>query len=317
MRLRARNAGSGPTSAASGQAGAAEDGAVPYDFLRPTKLPRDQMRLLHVCLDTFTRRLTTLLTSGLRQVSQVDLLSLEQMAYDEYISGLSSPTVLAPITLEPLPGTAILQFELHTALQCIDHMLGGPGGSQPDRLPTEVETGLLRGLLEKMLGVLRYALQPAVALLPSLGTLEYNPQFAQAAGPSEPMMIARMAFVIGTNRTNASLCLPLGGLGPRLAASLGHTGEDLGGNAGRSETARRLHGTIGTTPVPVSVGFRAIPVNPALILDLKVGDVLPLRHRVADPLVVGTGGQVVARALAGRSGDQLAALVVNPPETPR
>ena len=300
------------------------DAVVPYDFLRPTKLPRDQMRLLYVCLDTFTRRLTTLLTSTLRQVSQVELVSVEQMAYDEYISGLPSPTLLAPITLEPLAGTAILQFELKTALACIDHMLGGPGGEQPDRLPTEVETGLLRGLLEKMLGILQYALQAAVPLIPSLGVLEFNPQFAQAAGPSDPMLVVELGLVIGTDRTDASLCLPLGGLSQRLALSLAHSA-DTSGDANRLEAARRVRSTIATTPVPVCVGFEPIAVDPAVILSLQAGDLLPLRHRVTEPLVVGTGGQVLARALAGRSGDLLAALVVAPaagpvtdaPENPR
>ena len=45
---------------------------VAYDFRHPTKLSREHARILQVITETFARRLTTLLTSGLRQLCHVD-----------------------------------------------------------------------------------------------------------------------------------------------------------------------------------------------------------------------------------------------------
>ena len=64
-------------------------------------------------------------------------------------------------------------------MAAIDHMLGGPGGAQPERPLTDIEMPLLRGLLDRMLGELRYALRAASsAISPSCAGIEYNPQFA-------------------------------------------------------------------------------------------------------------------------------------------
>jgi len=157
-------------------------GPEPYDFRRPTKLSREHVRTLQIAYEAFARRHTTLLTTTLRAVSQVELISIGQQTYDEYIASLSSPTIVALFTIDPLPGTAILEFSLNTAMACIDHMLGGPGGPQPQRPLSEIETPLLKGLIERTLQELRYAFETIVTLNPEMTAIEYNPQFAQAGG---------------------------------------------------------------------------------------------------------------------------------------
>src|SRR5262245_45337120 len=76
------------------------DGPLPYDFRRPTKLSREYVRRLQIVYETFARRYATLLTSTLRVVSHVTLVSIEQLTYDEYVASLANPTMLAMITLE-------------------------------------------------------------------------------------------------------------------------------------------------------------------------------------------------------------------------
>src|SRR4051794_14985433 len=119
---------------------------VAYDFRRPTKLSREHVRMLQMAFETFARRLTTVFTSGLRQVCQVTIIEINQQTYDEYVSGLATPTLLVPITLPPLEGTGVLELSLPVALAAIDHMLGGPGGTQQTRALTDIESGLFRGL---------------------------------------------------------------------------------------------------------------------------------------------------------------------------
>ena len=140
---------------------------VPYDFRRPTKLSRENVRMLQMAYETFARRLTTLLTSGLRQVCKVTIVDISQRSYEEYVTELEAQTLMVPISVPPLAGTGVLQFSLPTALASIDHMLGGPGGKQAPRTLTEIETTILRGLLDQMVGVLRYSFEPIVAINPT------------------------------------------------------------------------------------------------------------------------------------------------------
>src|ERR1700722_17168239 len=136
-----------PPARASGQRGT----PIPYDFRHPTKLAREHVRQLQMTYEAFARRLTTVLTSGLRQVCQVTVTDILQQSYDDYISGLATPTLMVPNEIAPLIGPGVREMSLPVTLAAIDHMLGGPGGQQQNRGLTDIETSLLDGLLEQML----------------------------------------------------------------------------------------------------------------------------------------------------------------------
>ena len=293
----------------SPRAGAAQ--AVVYDFRRPTKVSREQVRALQMAGETFARRLATLLTSGLRAVSQVAVTDISQRSYDEYTGALPTPTVIAPLAIAPLPGTGTIQFELSAALAAIDHMLGGPGGAQPVRTLTDIEMSLLSGLLDQIVSVLRYALEPIVDVEPTIGPVEYNPQFVQAAGPAEAMIVIEFALTIGQERSPLSISLPLTPMLPWLDVQRPHDATADGTAARR--TAARVREHLAELPLDVCLQFDGLALSSARVLTLAVGDLVPLPHRVGAPLSVHAGGARIARAVAGKSGTRLAALVVEGP----
>jgi flagellar motor switch protein FliM len=286
---------------------------VLYDFRRPTKLSRDHIRLLQMSYETFARRLATLLTSSLRAVCQVSLLAIDQQSYEEYISGLESPTILAPMTMKPLAGTGVFEFSVNSALACVDHMLGGRGGPQQPRTLTDIETSLIRGLIEQVLGVLRYGLEPIVAVETDLGALEYNPQFLQAAGTTDAMIVGSFELRVGSEVGLATLCIPFASIFPRLQARKAQRPLTPSEQLMAQHTARQLREGLGDVPVDVSVQFEPVRLSPAEIIELSVGDVVPLPHRVTAPLAVQCGGTTYSYAVAGREGSRLAGLVVAPP----
>jgi flagellar motor switch protein FliM len=288
-------------------------GAVPYDFRRPTKLSREHVRMLQIAYGTFARRLTTLLTSGLRQVCQVTLTEISQQSYEEYVTGLESQTLIVPFAAAPLAGTCVLQFSLPVALAAVDYMLGGPGGEQLPRQLTDIEATLIRGLIDQIVGVLRYSLEPIIAVTPDLGAIEYNPQFVQAASATDAMVIADFDMVIGSERSRVSLCLPLAPLLPVLIAQRPRAldGDDT---VGAESAATLMRERLGDVPLEVSLEFRALSLNPTRILTLTEGELIVLDHRVGVPLTLRAGGTAYARAIAGRSGSRLAALIVDTPQ---
>ena len=286
---------------------------VPYDFRRPTKLSREHVRMLQFAYGTFARRLTTLLTSGLRQVCSVSVADIKQQSYEEYVTGLETQTVMVPFTAAPLPGTSVLQFSLPVALAAVDHMLGGPGGEQLPRQLTDIETTLVRGLIEQMAGVLRYSLEPIVAVTPSLGAIEYNPQFVQAASSTDAMIVAEFDMVVGSEQCLATLCMPLAPLLPLLVAQRPRSLDD-GDEQGAAVAAQLVRDRLGGVPLDVRVEFRPVALSPARILTLAEGDLVVLEHRVGQPLTVRAGDTAYAHAIAGKSGNRLAALIVDTPQ---
>jgi flagellar motor switch protein FliM len=288
---------------------AGRTGVVAYDFRRPTKLSRDGVRLLQVTFETFARRLTTLLTSGLRQVCHVTPQDISQQSYDEFVNSRQLPTLITPIALPQLQTTAVMEFSLPVALSAIDHMLGGPGGDQPERTLTDIETTLLKGLLEQIVGVLAYAMEPVVPLEPSVGMLEYNAQFVQAVAGNDACIVAVFELAIGAQQSELSLCIPLAPVLPKLnaqRASVDKAAARSGAGAAEGQiVANRLAGTA----VDVTVVFAPVRITPTQALELAVGDVIPLTHRVGTPLAVKVGSITYAHAIAGRAGNQLAALI--------
>jgi flagellar motor switch protein FliM len=285
-------------------------GVAPYDFRRPTKLSRDHVRALQMSYETYARRVTTLLTSGLRQLCQVSLVAIEHQSYEEYIAGLESTTVLSVLDMGPIPGTALFEFSVPTALACVDYLLGGPGGEQPVRQLTDLETGLLRNLIEQMLSELRYALEPTLGAEPVLRTVEFNPQFVQAVSATDGVIVGSFQMRVGNQECVSTLCIPFSSLLPRLQVSSDRRPQTASDRLAAERNGQQLRAALGGVPVEVVLAFQPIQLTPDQIVRLEPGDVVSLKHRVTTPLAIESGGITFAHALAGRQGSRLAGLVV-------
>jgi flagellar motor switch protein FliM len=293
--------------------GSKSSGPEPYDFRRPTKLSREHIRTLQIAYETFARQYTTILTTTLRAVSQVSLLSIEQLTYDEYIASLSSPTIVAMFSIDPLPGTAILEFSLSTAMACIDHMLGGSGGPQPQRPLTDIEAPLLHGLIDRTLGELRYAFETIVTLKPQMTTIEYNPQFAQAGATSDAVIVASFEMRVGSEECVATICLPFGSILPKLQSDPSATVLSEAQRLAREVAYRNVVLGLEGAPIEVTVQFQSVRMHPVDLVGLQPGDVVPLTHPTSAPLAVTTAGITFAFAVPGAKGNRLACLVVQSP----
>jgi flagellar motor switch protein FliM len=286
-------------------------GPQPYDFRRPNKFNRDHVRALQIVSETFARQLTTVIATTLRAVSTVTLGAVEQMTYDEYIRSVPNPSYLAILALDPLPGAAMLQIPLTIATAAIDRMLGGRGDVLDTLRPlTEIEESLMRTLTDRALRELVYAFESLVKLEPQIMSQESNAQFAQITTPSDMTLTIVLDMKIAEARDRATLCIPYDTLAPVLDTL---AGESLfagrGGNAAMFAT--NLHDAIEDVPIDVSVRFNPVTLTSAEILGLEVGDVVPLRHLVNEPLVVTVGGTAAYRATTGRNGKRLACRIVS------
>ncbi|WP_224766198.1 flagellar motor switch protein FliM [Nocardioides campestrisoli] len=288
---------------------------VAYDFRRPIQLSREHSRILQLGFDSFARQATTVFTSWLRTVCSVQLLSIQQLSYDEYIDSLHAPTYMIKLTAEPMNGLGMLELPLPGAMACIDHMLGGPGGpAQPVRPLTEIESGVIRGLTDRLLSEMRYGLA-AIAdfeLLPA--GIEYSPQFAQIAGAADVMVVVELEVRIGEGVHKMTLCLPFNGLLPHLTKAAAPAPVSEREQVKRQEAASLLQRRFADVPVEASVRLRPTSLHPAALGQLKPGDVIRLAHPASAPLDVCVDDTTFAHATAGAKGPRLAALIVGNPK---
>ncbi|MBK5224875.1 MAG: flagellar motor switch protein FliM [Acidimicrobiia bacterium] len=282
-----------------------------FDFRRPNKLSRDHIRNLQIIHETFARQLTTVLSSTLRVVSQVSVLSIEQLAYDEYVRDTPNPSHMSILSVDPLPGVAVLQLPLSTAMAIVDLMLGGHGATTgPERPLTDIERGLVRTIIDRALAELAYAFESVAQITPAVLGHESNPQFAQVAAPSDMTVVIMFDIRIGNEENVLSLCFTYSALQPILdtiAAATSHaqTGrQDV--ELARSRVTQRLL----EVPVELAVEFTPVSLTSNEIVDLQVGDVIPLGQSTDAPLTATVDGTPTFRVRPARSGKRLACQVV-------
>lgn len=284
-----------------------------YDFRRPTTLSREKARLLSIAFETFARQASTVMTSALRSVCEVELLSVDQVAYTEYVDTLGDMTYMTVFSMDPVTQPAVLQTPLAVTMTCVDNLLGGPGSvEQPERPLTDLESAVVGRLYERLVAEVRYAFSSLVVLDPKITTVEYSPQLAQVAGASDVMVVARHTLRMGDAEFPLSVCMSFTGLLPYLnAADSADTVNERDRHA-RADASQRLAASLQEIPVDVMVRFRATDADPLELAGLRVGDVVRLKHPAQAPLDVTAADVVFAHATPGSQGRRLAALVVAP-----
>lgn len=286
---------------------------VPYDFRRPLTLSREHARHLSMAQQRFARLWGTQLTARLRALVQVTFDDVALVTYDEHVASLPMPTALFVCTVDQPRGTAILQLPLATTLVWVDYLFGGTGigDDREGRELTEIETTVVRDVLTPALADLAYTFASIMPLQLSLRSVQYNPQFVQAVAATDAVLVARFTMRIGETRTDTvSLMLPAE---PVLAALRAEQGVEGDEQARRRAEVARAELERATLEAPVDVAVRCTPriVHPRDVIDLQVGDVLPLSHPASRPLEVVVEDVVLAHAAAGTHGSRLACQVVS------
>lgn len=286
---------------------------VPYDFRRPNKFSREHQRALQIAAETFARQFTTVLSTTLRAVSQVQVTSVGQFTYDEYIRDIPNPSHLAVLSMAPLSGSSLLHLPLPLVMTAIDCLLGGTGtGEVPIRPLTDIEQGLIRNLLGRVLRELAYAFESLAHIDPQVVMQESNPQFAQVASATDMVVVLAFDVRIGPTSGEASLCMPFASLQPVLD-DVTHTSRLAGRAVADPEVLRHaVADRVSDAPVDVSVHFREITLTSREVVLLRPGDLLQLGHRVDRPLAVSVAGVDRFHAKPGRLGSRLACVLVDP-----
>jgi flagellar motor switch protein FliM len=284
-----------------------------YDFRRPTKLSREHVRVLQIAQEAFARQATTILTTSLRAGARLELIGIEQFAYDDYLATLPNPVFISTFTLEPLAGKGLLAYPLDIAMATVDHMLGGSGrAEQPNRPMTVMETAITNHLLSRLLDEFAASFATVTEIQPALNGFEYNPQLAQAASGSDTVMVATFTMAVGGREGEATLVLPFSSFAQALASAASPQLSETA-LAKRQRAAEALTARLNLVPVDVSVRFAPLTVSSADLLSLAVGDVLLLRHPPDAPLEVTTNDVTFAYAIASNHRRRLAAAIVPTP----
>ncbi|MHB8991374.1 MAG: flagellar motor switch protein FliM [Chloroflexota bacterium] len=282
-----------------------------YDFRRPDKLSKDQMRTLQLIHETFGRLASSSLSAYLRTAVQLNMVSIEQGVYGEYIERMPPDTILHILGMEPLPGSVLIGLDRVAAMSAVDRLLGGTGLS-PDtaRTPTEIEVSLLQAFVGNMLRGLTEAWSRVVDLQPVMRDVVLDPRYVQVALRSDPVVVIALEVGLSQNSGTLTLCLPyvaLEGILPKLTAQLWFASARRGGGTQQTDLLRQ---SLESVDIKVMVELGSTEVTLQELTELKVGDVVLMDRTVSQPLDLVIGGRRKFVVRPGMVGNKLAVQVV-------
>ncbi|ADU51101.1 flagellar motor switch protein FliM [Thermaerobacter marianensis DSM 12885] len=281
-----------------------------YDFRRPDKFSKEQLRTLAMIHENVARLATGFLSGQLRTVVEVDVLEVEETTYGEFITGLANPTVVAVFNLPPLESSAVMDLEPSIAFPMVDRLFGGPGtGAAAGRGLTEIETVVMRVILQGLLGAVAEGWGQLVQVQGELVTVAANPLFVQVQPPNEIAVRVVMAVRFGQQEGAWRLCLPyplLEPVLPRLAVHQYYARE----TKSHARSRERWEEGLRHVPLPVTVVLGRTRLTVRELLALEPGQVLRLDTRAGGLVDVLVAGRPKFRGLPGRAGPRLAVQVV-------
>ncbi len=184
--------------------------AVKFDFRRPDRIPKSQVRAIHLLHDTFVRNLVSSLSAYLRSYLTVNLVSVEQLSYAEFLDGLPSPTCMISLGLNPYDGNGVMELNLSLVFPIIEMLLGGTGKSSASiqRDVTEIEQKLLDGLFRIILHDLREAWKGVTTVEFTIEAMETEPQLLHILAPNEAVVAIGIEIRIGETVGMLNIAMP-------------------------------------------------------------------------------------------------------------
>ena len=193
-----------------GTCGPSREKITPYDFKRPERVGKEQMRALQSLHEGFGRNFGAALSALLRSIVEVKLTSVDQLTYSEFVFSLENPTCFNLLTAKPLEGNLILDINPSILYPIINRLLGGgkETGTVARRALTEIELRLVRRITGLFLHDLKRAWANILPLEFEVERVESNPQLVQIVPPNEVVVLISFELTLGDVRGMMNLCIP-------------------------------------------------------------------------------------------------------------
>lgn len=264
-----------------------------YNFRRPDKFSKDHLRALQDLHREFSRQISLILTAYLRMRIEIEVVSTDQLTYDEFIRSMPSPMTIGIFELNPLPGQILLGVSFEVLSCIVDRMLGGLGLSEyKQRELTDIEEALSKKVIERIVKALESAWSNIVPVQGNVVGLDNNYQMVQVASTGE--IVALITFevqIAGKYFGLISLCFPY----PVLETVLGNLSTQhifqTKGIIATTEERQKMIDKLNTSKVDLSVLFGSTDISLEEFLDLKEGDIIKLDAKTTDDLIVKVNGE--------------------------
>lgn len=260
----------------------------PYDFKRPERVSKDQMRSLQTLHEAFARNFGAALSGFLRTIVEVKVANCEQMTYAEFISGLPNPTSFNLIEAKPLEGQMCLEISPLIIYPIIDRLLGGTNQELfiPQRPMTLIETRLISKVTNRGLSALEEAWVGIKELQFSIVATESNPQLVQIVPPNEVVVVIGFELKMSNRAGTMNLCIPYNVIEPIMEDLAAQSWFNVGRSGQNEAIQQQISGALGRAVVTVTGLLAETTITVRDLMGLSPGDLLMTERSATSPIVL-------------------------------
>lgn len=262
-----------------------------YDFKRPERVSKDQMRALEALHEGFGRNFGAALSGFLRTIIEVTVAHIEQLTYSEFIHSLPNPTCFNLLKAEQLDGQLCLEISPLIIYPIIDRLLGGSNADLfiPQRPLTQIEQRLVQGLTSRATTYLSEAWSNLTPTTFTAGDFESNPQLVQIVPPNETVVVVGFELKMGNRAGTMSLCIPYNVIEPIMGRLAAQNWFSYQKKRGADDSLRRLTRNMGHASVEATVQLATTTIRMSDLLSMQVGDIITTERPAASEVVLQVG----------------------------
>ncbi|MGE4354557.1 MAG: flagellar motor switch protein FliM [Oscillospiraceae bacterium] len=278
-----------------------------YDFKSANRFTKEQIRAINVIFRNFGHFLSNYFMGTLRANCEADVLSIEEMSFNEFNNSVPSPVIIGIVNTTPFKGPIILEMPKEISYSIINRVLGGTKEMAVDnRQFTEIELAIMERILWQILKYFDEAWSKMMPVSSELEKIETSMQFAQIVDFNETVLMVTLSITIGNESGLMGICLPHQVLEPfmkSLSTKLMYSGKI---NHIVDPQPEKIKGSIINTDIVITSVFNPTPATVRDIVSLREGDVIQLHHKVNEPIIVKYQHVPKYRASLGKSKNNLA-----------
>ena len=284
-----------------------------FNFRRPNLIAGDKLRGFNAMHDQFIRKIQGSLTLLMRANVDVNVASTDQIIFQEFVKSMDSVTLIRLFTMDPLPGTAIVEVKLPLAYGVVDMLLGGQGGVETEvRRMTEIEFAILEPFLGNIEEQLSSVWKEVVDVDFQVTRTETDSEMVQTAPSEAPMVVVTMVMKLGQANGIISVAYPLPMVQQLLNRldSKNWEGDNYYGKLEEKNYRLDLMTAVSQLKLPLYTELGNVELTSTELESLQVGDMLILDKKYNELLDLKVGNMKFGVGRPGRVGKSLGVKMV-------
>jgi len=261
-----------------------EKDVIPFDFRLPNRISKNQLRTIRNIHETFSESFSSFLVSKLQNIVNINVASVDQIYYSEYVLSVSNPACLHTFEILDTDIKGILEFGSDFALTLVDLLLGGSGQDvQKNKVITPIEQKVLNVVIDKIMQDLTKAWQMVDNFVFKMERFESDIDFAQITSQSESVLLITFEISIGEKSYIMNLCFATFAFDAVLVKLTNQNLSKIRPGKYNGTTAHNIiKANLYKAMVPITVEFGRTTINFKELMNLEEGDIIKLKNKISD-----------------------------------